>query len=80
VSAYQELNVLVDYFACWNRLEFDERAAEKFDQLRGQKIRIGTMDLRIAAIALVHNATLLSANRKDFQQIPSLHVEDWLVP
>jgi predicted nucleic acid-binding protein len=36
------------------------------------------MDLKIAAIALVHNATLLSGNLRDFQQIPDLHVEDWL--
>ena len=80
VNAYHELNKLVDYFACWKRLEFDELAAEKFDQLRSQKIRIGTMDLRIAAIALVNNATLLTANLRDFQQVPNLQAEDWLTP
>jgi predicted nucleic acid-binding protein len=38
------------------------------------------MDLKIAAICLVEGATLLSANLKDFQQVPGLHVEDWLTP
>jgi len=41
-------------------------------------VRIGTMDLKIASIALDHEATLLSANLRDFEQIPGLHVEDWI--
>lgn len=38
----------------------------------------GTMDLKIVSIVLVHGATLLSGNLRDFRQIPGLHVEDWL--
>jgi tRNA(fMet)-specific endonuclease VapC len=78
VSAYGELNNLVDYFARWTRLSFDDRAAEQFKQFRSQKIRVGTMDLKIAAIAFVHRAQLISANLRDYQQIPGLKVEDWL--
>jgi predicted nucleic acid-binding protein len=36
------------------------------------------MDLKIAAIAFMHSATLLSGNLRDFQQVAGLHVEDWL--
>ena len=36
------------------------------------------MDLKIAATALVHGALLLSANLRDFRQVPGLMVEDWL--
>jgi predicted nucleic acid-binding protein len=36
------------------------------------------MDLKIAAIALVHDVPLLSANLRDFQQIPHLRVANWI--
>ena len=78
VSAYAKLNDMVDYFSRWVRLPFGDREAELFKQLRGQKVRIGSMDLKIAATALAHGALLLSANLRDFQQVPNLHVEDWM--
>jgi tRNA(fMet)-specific endonuclease VapC len=78
VSAYERLNGVIDYFSRWSRLPFDIAAADRFEGLRRQKIRIGTMDLKIAAIALVHDALLLSANLRDFEQVPGLRVEDWL--
>jgi tRNA(fMet)-specific endonuclease VapC len=50
---------------------------ERFAQIRGslpRQIRqqIGDLDILIAATALEHNLTLLTRNRKDFQQIPHL--------
>ena len=35
------------------------------------------MDLRIASIAFVTGATLLSRNLRNFRQVPGLAVEDW---
>lgn len=58
-------------------LDFDKRASEEFVRLLGQRIRIGTMDLKIAAIAISHRATLLSRNLQDFSKVPGLKVEDW---
>ena len=78
VPPYERLASMVEFFCQWTILPFDERAAEEFEQLRRQKIRIGTMDLKIAAIALVQEATVLSANLRDFRQVPHLRVEDWL--
>jgi tRNA(fMet)-specific endonuclease VapC len=78
VSAYTKLNRVVDYFARWTRLPFDDQAADRFKQMRSNRIRIATMDLKIASIALVHDSLLLSANLRDFQQVPDLQVEDWL--
>jgi tRNA(fMet)-specific endonuclease VapC len=37
------------------------------------------MDLKIAAIVLSRNATLLSRNLTDFHQVPGLQVEDWTI-
>jgi tRNA(fMet)-specific endonuclease VapC len=59
-------------------IAFDEPCADQFEKLRAAKIRIGTMDLKIAATALVHDALLLSANLRDFERVPGLRVEDWL--
>jgi tRNA(fMet)-specific endonuclease VapC len=78
VFGYGELARLFDYFRAFTILPFDERAADQFDNLRASKIRLGTMDLKIAAIALVNQALLLSANRRDFEQVPGLRVENWL--
>jgi predicted nucleic acid-binding protein len=36
--------------------------------------------LKIAAIALKHDATLLARNLTDFGMVPDLRVEDWTVP
>jgi tRNA(fMet)-specific endonuclease VapC len=60
-------------------LPFDNRAAAEFRRLKALKVRIGTMDLRIACIALVHNATLITMNRRDYDKVPALHVEDWML-
>ena len=67
----------LDDFRTIDVLDFDEEAAAELQRLRRMKIRIGTMDLKIAAIALVHDATLLSRNLVDFKKVPGLKVEDW---
>lgn len=36
------------------------------------------MDLKIASIALNHDALLLTANVRDFDQVPGLRTENWL--
>jgi len=60
-------------------LPFDEPAAIEFDAFRSQGVRIGTMDLRIAAIAVSNDLAVLTRNTVDFGQVPGLHVEDWTV-
>jgi tRNA(fMet)-specific endonuclease VapC len=78
VRPYDQLINLVRFFQAWEIVRFDERAAERFRDLRQKRVRIGTMDLKIAAIALEQDATLLSANANDFDDVPGLRVEDWL--
>jgi tRNA(fMet)-specific endonuclease VapC len=69
---------LFSFFATWDILAWEESAVKEFESLRQRKIRIGTMDLKIASIVLAHHATLLTANLRDFQQVPGLRAEDWL--
>ena len=78
VRAYRELADLFRFFAEFEIVVFDESAGNRFEELRAAKLRLGTMDLKIAAIVLSKDALLLTANRTDFDRVPGLRVENWL--
>ena len=75
--AYSEFEKALDFFQTIQRVSFDTNAYNQFEILRQQFRRLGTRDLRIAAIALSVNATVITRNAKDFGQIPNLSIEDW---
>jgi tRNA(fMet)-specific endonuclease VapC len=77
VRACQLFSQTIDDFKPWQFLDYDDRAELYFQSARKSGIRIGTMDLRIASICLVHNAPLVTRHRKDFQQVPGLKFADW---
>jgi tRNA(fMet)-specific endonuclease VapC len=58
-------------------LPFDAAAGAIFDNLRAQRVRIATMDLRIAATALSRGLILLTRNVRDFGKVTGLVTEDW---
>jgi tRNA(fMet)-specific endonuclease VapC len=75
--AYGRLQRGLDFYRRWPCLPFDAAAAAIFDELRAQKLRIGTNDLAIAAVTLATNGILLTRNAVDFARIPNLLFEDW---
>jgi tRNA(fMet)-specific endonuclease VapC len=75
--AYAELHSMLRDFRHLNILPFDGASQTEFKRLRRQKIRVGTMDLRIASITMTTQSTLLSRNLRDFERVPGLKVEDW---
>jgi len=77
VVAYQRLQALLRFFNEIPVLNYTEINAARFEELRRSRLRVGSMDLKIAAIALTQHGLLLSSNLKDFQQVPNLRVEDW---
>ena len=77
MRAYAHLQRGLAFYRQWVCLPFDAAAATIFEQLRVQKLRIGTNDLAIAAITLVVNGILVTRNTVDFQRIPGLVLEDW---
>ena len=69
----------MDQLARLPMIYFDDKAASVYEALLSQKIRIGTQDLRLAAIVLSHNAFLLTRNRQDFSRVPGLQLDDWTI-
>lgn len=65
-------------------LELNEAAARKFGEVRAWQLDHGLgspdLDLLNAAIALVHNLTLVTHNVQDYANIPDLQILDWLNP
>lgn len=78
------LQRVADLLADVQVLDFDLACAEQFGVIRESLLQKGisvpTADLMIAAVALVHNLTLVTHNTGDFQYIPGLRLDDWLTP
>jgi tRNA(fMet)-specific endonuclease VapC len=79
IRGYHKLEGVLSDFARAQVLPYASSAADVFEELRKQRIRVGTMDLRIAAIALANDMTVLTRNLVDFERVPGLTVEDWTV-
>lgn len=74
---YAELMRMLQLYCASPVLPFDSRCVTVYQDLWLRRLRIGTMDLKIAAIALSNDATLLTRNSRDFNRIPELKLEDW---
>jgi tRNA(fMet)-specific endonuclease VapC len=63
-------------------LVFDQPAAERYGPMRADLESAGRPladpDLRIASIALTHQATLITGNYRHFARVPGLTVRDWI--
>jgi tRNA(fMet)-specific endonuclease VapC len=78
IGAYARLRQLFRFFATWHVLDWDELAVDAYDSLKRARVRVGTMDLKIASISLANDAVLLTRNTNDFQKVPGLRIQDWL--
>jgi len=77
VVGYERLHRFLESYRKTPVLDFDENAAAIFRELKASRPRIGTMDLKIAAIAISTKAILVTRNLSDFEQVPGLRAEDW---
>ncbi|WP_199307223.1 type II toxin-antitoxin system VapC family toxin [Alkalinema sp. FACHB-956] len=77
IVGYQKLKESLNFFCDKQVLEFTEAVATEYSYLQQQKLRIGTQDLRIAAIVLSVDGVIVTRNRRDFGQVPGLQIEDW---
>ncbi len=77
LEGYRQLFQVLDFFRGFPLVPYDEAALARFADLKARKVRIGTMDLRIAATALSRDLTLVTRNRSDFDRVPGLRLADW---
>jgi tRNA(fMet)-specific endonuclease VapC len=83
ITEYENLWQAVDCIRDFPILKFDADADSQYVQLlqtnpplRKKRLR---QDMRIAAIALSRDAVVITRNRRDFEQVPGLRVEDWTI-
>jgi tRNA(fMet)-specific endonuclease VapC len=77
VKGYEMMTRLVRDFKVLPLVTFDMSAATVLNQLQSQRIQLGKMDARIAAIALSSGLILLTRNHRDFVKVTGLGIEDW---
>lgn len=81
VDRYESLWHTVEFIRLFPVLKFDIQADACYVRilvenahLRKKRLR---QDLRIAAVALSQNATIVTRNQRDFAQVPGLKLVDW---
>ncbi len=77
VMPYTRLLTQLENYCNLQILPFDAAASTQYDLLRKTYRRISSSDLKIAAISLVHNETLITQNTRDFENIVGLELKDW---
>jgi tRNA(fMet)-specific endonuclease VapC len=80
ITAYLRFKRHLENYCAYSVIEFDADAFLAFQKLKSLRLKIGTMDLKIASIALSRNAVLLTRNMADFGQVPGLRTDDWTLP
>jgi tRNA(fMet)-specific endonuclease VapC len=79
VQAYANLVATLQLLRQFPIVDFDAACEAQSQRLRALRLRVGSQDLRIAAVALTHGLVLLTRNRRDFAPIPGLQLDDWSV-
>jgi tRNA(fMet)-specific endonuclease VapC len=60
-------------------LPYDQASEAEFQRILHLRTRCGTQDLKVAAIAVANQLTLLTCNRRHFAHVPVLAIDDWTV-
>jgi tRNA(fMet)-specific endonuclease VapC len=79
IARYGHLLDTVEFLNRWPMVSYDHAAETQFQHLLSLRLRIGNQDLKIAAITLANNLTLLTRNVRDFGRVPGLALDDWSV-
>jgi tRNA(fMet)-specific endonuclease VapC len=82
-SKKMNLEIIEEFAARLNVLLWDEDAANQYAKIRHYLEKkgtpIGNMDLMIASHALSRGCRLVTNNKKEFNRVPGIKVENWLL-
>jgi len=79
-EAYRRLHETIDFFKGVPVLDYTDQAEQCHDELRRQGVtlqKVAPLDLRTGCIALSLGATLVTRNRRHYEHVTGLRIEDW---
>lgn len=76
-AAYEVFRKSIQASRSFNILPLTPAAILLAAAWKKQRIRVAPHDFRIAAICIIHGATLITRNRRDFERVPGLTFEVW---
>jgi tRNA(fMet)-specific endonuclease VapC len=76
-AAYEMFRRTVESLNRYQLLGYTELAESVVMGWKKAKIKVGTLDMRIAASCVVRGAKLITRNRRDYSRLPGLMVEYW---
>jgi tRNA(fMet)-specific endonuclease VapC len=78
ISAYERMRETLLFFRQIPQVfAWSPEAEINHLELKRQRVNIGSQDLRIASIVLAAGGTLVTRNRRDFNKVPGLQIDDW---
>ncbi|NJM57523.1 MAG: type II toxin-antitoxin system VapC family toxin [Synechococcales cyanobacterium RU_4_20] len=83
VRVYEKWHVVTEFFKLIEILNYDAAASRVYEALIQGNPELGKRrlekDMRIAAIALSQDITVVTRNQRDFEPVPGLALENWTV-
>jgi tRNA(fMet)-specific endonuclease VapC len=81
IEIYQRLHLTTQFIQQMPVLNYEQAASIQYQQIIKVNPTLAKRrlekDMRIAAIALATEATIVTRNIRDFEQVPKLIMEDW---
>ncbi len=79
IARYALFVASLERFRVFPLAPFDQQAEHHLQRLLAMRLRIGSRDLKIAAIALANQLILVTRNQQDFGRVPGLVLQDWSI-
>ncbi len=81
IEIYQRLHLTTQFIQQMPVLNYEQAASVRYQEIVKANPLLAKRrlekDMRIAAIALANEATIVTRNKRDFEQVPKLTIEDW---